>query len=272
MIDYLGKFSLVGKIAFVMGGLGLIGREVCNALVTAGAKTIILDLKKDQGLKFEKELSHENYDAKFIHFDCADMDRLEKNFANLLNDFDSPDIFINCSYPRTPEWRKSSFKDVTLTSFRKNVDIHMNSHAWLARMAAEAMFKGDKGGSIIQFGSIYGIVGQDLSVYEGTEMQENMTYSAIKGGITNLTHQMAAYYGQFNIRINTIVPGGLAGHVVGKKGGQDPLFVKQYSEKTPQRRLGKTEEVASTVLFLASDAASYINGGTILVDGGYTII
>ena len=272
MIDYLEKFSLAGKTAFVMGGLGLIGREVCNALVSAGAKTIILDVKKDQGQKFEKELVHENYNVKFIYFDCADMEHLEKNFSNLLKDFGILDIFINCSYPRTLEWGKSSFKDVTLTSFRNNVDIHMNSYAWLARMAAEAMVQGAKGGSIVQLGSIYGIVGQDLSVYEGTEMQENMTYSAIKGGITNLTHQMASYYGQFNIRINTIVPGGLTGHVAGKNGDQDLLFVKQYCEKTPLRRLGRTEEVASTALFLASDAASYISGGTILVDGGYTII
>jgi len=149
----------------------------------------------------------------------------------------------------------------------------MNSCAWLARLAAEAMStRGKKDGSIIQLGSIYGIVGQDLTVYEGTEMHENMTYAAIKGGITSLTRQMASYYGKFNIRVNTISPGGLAGHVAGKSDSQNPIFVEQYSNKTPLKRLGRAEEVASTALFLASDAASYITGSIVMVDGGWTAI
>ena len=161
---------------------------------------------------------------------------------------------------------------MTLKSFRENVDIHMNSYAWLARLAAESMIKNENGGSIIQLGSIYGILGQDLTVYEGTEMHENMTYAAIKGGITNLTRQMASYYGQFEIRVNNLSPGGLLGHVAGKSDTQNPNFVKQYSKKTPIRRLGKAEEVASTALFLASEASSYITGATIMVDGGWTAI
>ena len=148
----------------------------------------------------------------------------------------------------------------------------MNSYAWLARLAAEAMVKAGNVGSIIQLGSTYGIVGQDLTLYEGTDMHENMTYAAIKGGITNLTRQMASYYGQFNIRVNTLVPGGLSGHVAGESAAQNPVFLEQYSNKTPLKRLGRAEEVASTALFLASDAASYITGATIMVDGGWTAV
>ena len=148
----------------------------------------------------------------------------------------------------------------------------MNSHAWLSRLVAEAMTERGTNGSIIQLGSTYGIVGQDLTVYEGTEMNENMTYAAIKGGITNLTRLMASYYGQYNIRINTLCPGGLEGHVAGKSNTQNQIFVEQYSKKTPLKRLGRAEEVASTALFLASDAASYITGATIMVDGGWTSI
>ena len=101
----------------------------------------------------------------------------------------------------------------------------MNSVTWLARLAAEAMVKNKKSGSIIQLGSIYGVVGQDLTVYEGTDMNENMTYSAIKGGITNFTRLMASYYGQFNIRVNTLCPGGLEGHVAEKSETQNPVFI-----------------------------------------------
>jgi NAD(P)-dependent dehydrogenase (short-subunit alcohol dehydrogenase family) len=272
MIDYLQKFRLDVKTAYVMGGLGLIGREVSTAFASSGAKTIVLDLSDKEDSSFTKEIHKKGHDVIFKSFDCGDMERLEKNFSALLQEFGCPDIFINCSYPRTANWAESSFQYVTLASLRENVDIHMNSYAWLGRLVAEAMVERGKGGSIILLGSIYGIVAQDLTVYEGTDMHENMTYSIIKGGITNLTRQMASYFGQFNIRVNILCPGGLVGHVAGKSDGQNPIFVEQYSNKTPLKRLGRAEEVASTALFLASDAASYITGITIMVDGGWTAI
>jgi NAD(P)-dependent dehydrogenase (short-subunit alcohol dehydrogenase family) len=103
-------------------------------------------------------------------------------------------------------------------------------------------------------------------------MRENMTYAAIKGGIANLTRQMGSYYGQFNIRVNTLVPGGLSGHVAGKTDPQNSLFVKRYSEKTPLKRLGRADEIASTALFLAVEASSYVTGATIVVDGGWSAV
>ena len=271
-IDYLKQFQLDGKTAYVVGGVGLIGKEVSIAYAMAGAKTIVLDLNDEEGQSFTMEMHEKGYVVTFKFFDCAYMKQIDNNFSALLGEYGCPDIFTNCSYPRTKDWGKSSFKDVTLDSFRKNVDIHLNSYAWLARMVAEAMVKNGKGGSIIHHGSTYGIVGQDLSVYEGTDMRENMTYAVIKGGVINLTRQMASFYGQFNIRVNTICPGGLEGHVAGKSDTQNPLFVKNYSRKAPLKRLGKAEEVASVALFLASDAASYITGATIMVDGGWTAI
>ena len=175
MADYLKKFRLDDKTAFVVGGLGLIGREVSRAFASVGGKTIILDLGGEKQAAFEKEIREVGYTAHFRPFDCSDLDSLETNFSGLLDEFGSPHIFINCSYPRTQDWDESSFRGVTFASFQKNVSIHMNSYAWLARLAAEAMRQEEKGGSIIQLGSTYGILGQDLTVYEGTEMQENMT-------------------------------------------------------------------------------------------------
>ena len=246
MIDYLQKFHLNGKTAFVVGGLVLIGREVSTAFAVAGARTVILDLDSEKGELLEKEMRKKGYNINFKSFDCADMKNIEKNFSILLKDNKVPDVFINCSYPRTADWGKSSFKDITLESLNKNVEIQMNSYAWLARLVAEAMVKCAKKGSIIQLGSTYGIVGQDLNIYKGTIMHENMTYAAIKGGITSLTRLMASYYGRFNIRVNTLVPGGLLGHVAGKSDFQNPVFVKQYSHKTPLKRMGQAEAVAST--------------------------
>lgn len=272
MVDYFQRFRLDNKIAFVVGGLGLIGQEVSIAYAMARAKTFVLDLNNDKGHSFEREMRKKNFDVTFMSFDCADMDRLETEFSELLNQTSGMDVFINCSYPRTADWGKSSFRDITLESYRENVDIHMNSQAWLARLAAEYMSEKETGGSIIQLSSIYGVLGQDLTVYNNTDMQENMPYTAIKGGIINLTRQMASYYGQYNIRVNTLCPGGLEGHVAGKSDSQNRDFVRQYSDKVPLKRLGRPDEIASTALFLASDAASYITGATIMVDGGWSAI
>jgi len=272
MIDYQKKFRLDEKIAFVIGGMGLIGREISMAFASSGAKTVVFDLEKQQSVDFEEELRELGYELFFKPFDISDMGRLEENFSRFIQEIGCPDIFINCSYPITEDYGKSSFREVTLASFKENVDIHMNSYSWLAHLAAKAMVERGIGGNIIQLGSIYGIVGQDQMVYKDTDMHENMTYAAIKGGITNLTRQMASYFGQFNIRVNTLSPGGLIGHVAGKSDTQNSNFVKQYSEKTPIKRLGSAEEVASTALFLASEASSYITGATIMVDGGWTAI
>ena len=265
MVDYLQKFRLDGKVAFVEGGLGLIGREVSTALSSAGAKSLVLDVKDSEGQVFARELRDKGYDANYRDLDCSVLHRLEKNFFAILDEFGYPDVFVNCSYPRSEDWNQSSFKEITLQSFRRNVDIHMNSYAWLARLSAEAMVKEKKQGSIFQLGSTYGVVGNDLTIYDGTEMRENMTYAAIKGGITNLTRLMASYYGQHDIRINTICPGGIFDN-------QNPEFVKNYSRKTPLKRMGIPQEIASVVLFLASEAASYITGATIMVDGGWVAV
>jgi len=272
MIDYLKKFRLDKKIAFVIGGVGLIGREVSSAFSSAGAKTVILDINQKKGDDLVNKLLKVGLRASFSPFDCSDMENLDSNFSDVVKKFGVPNIFINCSYPRTEDWGKSSFDEVTLKSFRENVDIHMNSYAWLARLAAESIKKAKKDGSIIQLGSIYGILGQDMTVYEHTEMCENMTYAAIKGGITNLTRQMASFYGKFNIRVNTLAPGGLSGQNAGTSKALNPIFIRQYIKKTPLNRLASAEEIASTALFLASDAASYITGSTVIVDGGWTSI
>jgi len=262
--EYSEILSLKNRLAFIVGGEGLIGKEITKAISSYGAKTIILDL-----IRQDKEYTD---NTSFRYFDCSALENIEAVLEDIIKEFGCPDIFVNCSYPRTEDWPQNSFESITLDSFRKNIDIHMNSYAWLAKITADVMSKQKNGGSIIQLGSIYGVLGQDLAVYEGTDMKENMTYATIKGGITNLTRQMASYYGKYNIRVNTVCPGGILGHVAGKTNIQNPVFVKKYSQKTPLKRLGKPEEIASTVLFLASDASSYITGITIMVDGGWTIV
>ena len=150
--------------------------------------------------------------------------------------------------------------------------MHMNSYAWLAKITSNYFKKNKINGKILQLGSIYGVVGQNLNIYENTSMEENMSHSLIKGGIINLTRQMASYYGKYNININTLCPGGIKGHVANSSSKQESKFIKNYNKQVPLKRLGLASEVAEVAVFLVSPSSSYITGATIMVDGGWTAI
>ena len=261
-MSFLDKIKLTNKKVYVLGGFGLIGSKVVMNTLSVGARVIILDIKKKQiqtNVKYEK-------------FDCSKLKTLDKNFNRIIKKLGCPDVFINCSYPITSDYNQCSFNKITLQRMAKNVEIHMNSYAWLAKISAEKMSRKNIKGNIINLNSIYGLLGQDTTIYEKTSMKENMPYAMIKGGLVNLTRQMASYYGRFGIRINSICSGGLIGHVAGKSNMQEKQFIKNYEKKVPLKRLGNPEEIANVVTFIASDAASYITGSNIVVDGGWTVI
>ncbi len=261
-------FSLKNKLVFIVGGSGQIGKDIVKVLNDAKAKILILDIKNN----FNKKNKKNNYKRiKFRYFDCKNSE-YDNDFKSIIDEFGVPNVFINCSYPMTEDWKNASFQKIKKSTLEENINIHLNTYAYLAKLVADEMKKKKISGSVIQFGSIYGILGQDLSVYENTNMRENMIYSIIKGGITNLTRQMASYYGKYNIRVNTVCPGGLKGSVQGVRKNQEINFIKNYSKKVPLSRLGYTIEIAYPVLFLASDASSYITGSTLVVDGGWSII
>jgi len=264
MINYIDKFLLHNKTAFITGGLGLIGLEISLALSNAGAKTIILDINDDKGNQLLNNLKTDRHKINYHHFDVTDLENISEHFKKLTQIYKDIDIWVNCSYPRTNDWG-TVVENETIESWRKNIDIHLNSYAWLSRLAAIYMKEKKIDGSIINMASIYGVVGNDFTVYDGTEMTCAMAYSAIKGGIVNLTRYLSSYFGKNNIRVNSICPGGIYNN-------QENNFVKNYECKVPLRRMGRKDEIASTVLFLASEASSYITGATIMVDGGWTAI
>ena len=263
MHDYKKKFNLDNKISFVLGGSGLLGKEISLALASFGAKVLILDIKKDKA--FFNKIKKKNININFIKINLKDISKLEKNYSKIILKFGSPHIFINSAYPKTNDWHKNNFNDIKLNSFSKNIEYQLISNAWINFMTAKFMLKGKISGSIIQIGSIYGNIAQDISLYKESKISENLTYTAIKGGISNFCKQLASYYGEYNIRINTIASGGI-------KFKQDKKFIKNYSSKTPLNRMASPHEIASVALFLASDASSYITGENIVVDGGFSII
>ena len=262
-LNYLEKFSLKNKIAFVTGACGLLGAEITRALASAGAFTVLMDINNSAGKRLESELKKNGCQAVYEYFDITALQDIDVCCAALKAKYGSMDIMVNCAYPRTEDWA-NPVEELSCDSWRKNIDMHLNGAAWLSRSVALIMKK-QGGGSLINIASIYGVVGNDFTVYEGTSMTGPMAYAAIKGGIVNLTRYMASYFGAFNVRVNVVCPGGIYNN-------QDSIFVQKYSKKTPLKRMGRPEEVATTVLFLASDAASYITGATIMVDGGWTAI
>lgn len=251
------KFSLKNKIAVVTGGAGLIGKPASLGLAQAGAKVYIADIDEKAGVKLEKQ----NKKLKWIKLDITNIKSINSCINKIVKENKKIDIWVNCAYPKTSDWN-DKFEEVKYESWKKNVDMHLNGYFLCCQKIAEHMKK-QKNGSIINFSSIYGAVGPDFSIYEKTNSTMPAAYSAIKGGIITFTKYLATYLAKYDIRVNAICPGGIFDN-------QPKNFVKKYEEKTPMRRMGKPEDIAGSVIFLASDAASYITGHVLMVDGGWT--
>ncbi len=263
MTDYLKKFRLDGKTAVVTGGAGLIGKQIVVAFAQAGAHVILADIDEQGAQAIQAESKKMQGSIEFVSFDITDIDGLQKNIEQLEKKFNAIDVWVNSAYPTTDDWG-AQVEEISPESWRKNVDMQMNSYCLSSKYIAEHMK--NKGGSIINLGSIYGVVGCDLNMYKGTKLDPgSMIYYAIKGGLINLTKYMASYFGHYNIRVNVVCPGGVYDK-------HDEAFLKNYEARTPLGRMADPEDVASATLFLASEASSYITGATIMVDGGWTAI
>lgn len=266
-MNYLKNFKLEKKNILINGGVGLIGSEISKACLDLGAKITIFDNDKRAINYFETK--YKKYKKKFtiINIDTS----LEKNIKQIddyINSFKKIDCYINTSYPKNHEWSKNNFNNVSLNSLKDNMDKNILSFCWISNLVAKKMtYK--KYGSIIMLGSIYGTIAQDLSIYKGTKIRENISYSIIKAGIINYTRLLSSYYGKYNIRVNCVSPGGVEDQ---RNKFQNKIFKKNYSKRVPLKRLAKPSEIANVVSFLASDASSYVTGANILVDGGWTAI
>lgn len=245
---------LENKVIIVTGGSGLLGKAILADIKNQGG----IAINADVNIQKTADLSSEE-----IYCDITDRNCINDCLAKIHAHFGRIDGVVNNAYPRTKDWG-NKFEDISPESWAKNVDIQMNSIFNISQEISKYMLKGN-GGSIVNITSIYGVVGNDFTVYDGTTMTSPAAYAAIKGGIINFSRYLASYYGKDKIRVNCVSPGGIFDN-------QNPRFVSNFENKVPMNRMGTPEDISPSVSFLLSDGASYITGHNLLVDGGWTAI
>ena len=243
--------SIQNKVIVITGGNGLLGKSMVSILRNLGAVVISADLCINPN------------DPNSIMMDITNEFSVRETVQYLVEKYERIDGWVNNAYPRSRDWSRK-FEDISIESWRQNVDMHLNGYFICCQVVLEEMKKQQKG-SLINMSSIYGLLGPDFKIYEGTEMTMPAAYAAIKGGLNNLTRYLASYYGPYQIRVNTVSPGGIFSD-------QPQNFVEGYIQRVPLGRMAEAEDIVSAVFYLLSEQSKYVTGHNLVVDGGLSII
>lgn len=255
-MSILDHFTLTGKSALVTGAAGLYGRQIAEALAEAGARVFVASRNIEALTAYADDMQERGYDVIAQQYDQSD----EASILALRDAIGPVDVLVNNSVLRP---MKQGYQD-SGASFAESMCVNATGLFLISRAFGDAMI-GQNGGSIINIGSIQGMIGPDPFIYRDTEMNGwYPDYFFHKGGVINYTRFLASYYGRYGIRVNCISPGGFWTEKM-----PEP-FVRQYSERTFLGRLANETDVKGIIVFLASEASSYITGTNIPVDGGYT--
>ncbi|SEQ45843.1 NAD(P)-dependent dehydrogenase, short-chain alcohol dehydrogenase family [Virgibacillus subterraneus] len=259
-MNVLDSFSLKGKVALVVGGTGLYGRQVTSALAEAGASTYVTTRHKDQLQDVKQEFKQdESVDIHALYMDQTKEDTTIKVRDNLLKEHGKIDILVNNAVARVMEtgWNSDT------AQFSQSMEINATGMYSVTKIIGNVMYE-QKSGSIIQMGSMMGMIGPDGWLYDEGLKDSPPDYFFHKGGMVNFTKYVASYYGQSNVRCNCISPGGIESYRT------PPEFVERYNTRTMLNRMANDTDIKGIIVFLASDTSAYITGANIPVDGGYT--
>lgn len=266
---YKELFSLKGKTAIVTGGVGILGKRFCAGLAEWGANVVVLDLDEKVSADFARELSRQ-YGAKVAGVGCdiSNPESVKSMVRKVLGLFGEIHILHNNAQSKSANLDAffAPFEDYALEEWRKVMSVNLDGMFLVAQAVGKQMIAQKKGGSIIQTASIYGLMAPDHRIYEGSfymgrQINTPAVYSASKAAIVGLTKYLATYWADKGIRVNTLVPGGV-------ESGQNDEFKRRYSSRIPLGRMAKADEMVSALVYLASDASSYVTGQEIIVDGG----
>ncbi len=273
-MSVLEKFRLDGRVAVVTGGVGLLGKEFCRTLAEAGAAVAVVDVNAEAAQQFAEELTRAGYRALAVPTDITQPDSVAAMTAAVLAAFGRVDILVN-SAALDPKFdpqaaargiSPGAFEEYPLADWNAALSVNLTGMFLVTQACVRPMIAQGKKGSIINICSTYGLNGPDQRIYvkEGRRVAyKPVYYTVTKAGVLGFTKYLAAYYAGTEIRVNALTPGGVFNH-------HEEYFVQNYSAKTILGRMARKDEMNGALLFLASDASSYVTGTNIVVDGGWT--
>lgn len=272
MPNILDKFNMQGQVALVTGAAGLLGKQFALALAQAGAAVMLADLNSELATQNAAEIQSQGLKAAALKVDVTDPESSQAMVAVTLAHFGRLDVLVNSAAldPKFDPQHSGSqganaFETYSLQSWRQALDVNLTG-MFLASQAAVAPMLEQKKGVIINICSTYGLTGPDQRLYErpdGSRSFKPVYYSVTKAGVLGFTRYLAAYYAGKNIRVNALTPGGVYN-------GHDEVFTRAYSSRTILGRMAHLDEMSAAMLFLCSDASSYMTGSNLVVDGGWT--
>lgn len=244
--------KLQDKVAIITGGASGIGESSVRAFVEEGAKVVIADFS-DRGQEISDELNAEGYETLFVKVDVSDEDQTKNMINKTVEKFGRLDImFANAGIAKDAPALELSYED-----WKTTIDVNLSGVFLSDKYAIEQFQKQGDGGVVVNCGSIHSFV----------SLPSPTAYSSAKGGVKLLTQNLCTAYAKDGIRVNALCPGYIETPLLKDL---DEAHLNHLKSLHPQGRLGKPEEVAKSVVFLASDDAGFVNGTTLLVDGGYT--
>ena len=256
-------FNLKGKVAVVTGGAGYLGSAICDALAEGGAKIVVASRNLKKCVEKAKEIVQKyKIPAIGVKMDISSFSSVESGMKKAFAKMGSIDILVNNAFFSSGK----KFSNITEKEWFYGINGTINGVFRCTKAVLPYMEK-QGSGVIVNIASIYGMVSPDFSIYRNTGLDNPPDYSSGKAAIIQFTRYLACYLAGKNIRVNCLTPGAFPNKEIQK----NKRFISALNKKIPLGRIGRPEEIKGAVLFLASDASSYVHGANIVVDGGWTI-